>query len=67
MEVAYSSDGETDHAICVVGKWIFNSSFEKALPLNEESLQICSSSKERKTSFVGITRGYGLKAHEKKI
>ena len=61
----HSSDGKTDHAICIVGKWIFDSNFEKALPLNDESLQICSSSKERKTSFIGITRGYGLKARKK--
>ena len=58
----HSSDGKTDHAICIVGKWIFDSNFEKALPLNEDSLNICSSSKERHSTYVGITRGYLLQS-----
>ena len=50
-------DGKTDHAICVVGKWIFDSNFEKALPLTKQSLNICCSSADKKTKFSCATRG----------
>jgi hypothetical protein len=56
-----SMDGKTDHCICVVENWIFDSNFEKALPLTIESLNICASSTDRPTSYAGITRGYLLK------
>ena len=39
-----SSDGKTDHAITIVGDWIFDSNCERALRLSQESLDICSSS-----------------------
>jgi hypothetical protein len=55
-----SSDGKTDHAICIADGWIFDSNFEKALPLSEESLNLCSSSSERATNFVEVTRGVML-------
>jgi hypothetical protein len=55
-----SSDGKTDHAICIADGWIFYSNFEKALPLSEESLNLCSSSSERATNFVEVTRGVML-------
>ena len=56
-----SSDGKTDHAICVVGDWVFDSNFEKALPLSKETLDICASSAERETHYVKATRGYLLR------
>ena len=59
-----SSDGKTDHAICVVNDWIFDSNYEKALPLNEKSLNICCSSDDRNSTFVEITRGYVLQAYK---
>jgi hypothetical protein len=52
-----SSDGKTDHAICIVNGWIFDATLEKALPLTLESLNICSSSSHRSTNFVEVTRG----------
>jgi hypothetical protein len=55
-----SNDGKTDHAICIVGGWIFDSNFERALPFNAESLDICCSSNERHTEYMGVTRGYVL-------
>ena len=37
--------GNVNHAICVVGSWIFDSNYEKALVLNRASLDmICASS-----------------------
>ena len=56
-----SSDCKTDHAICVVGQWIFDANFEKALPLCRDSLDICASSAARDTYYVGTTRGVLLK------
>ena len=56
-----SSDGKTDHAICIVGNWIFDSNFERALPLTRESLDICASSADRYTVFTGVTRGILLR------
>lgn len=56
----HSDDGKTDHAISIVGDWIFDSNFEKALPLTQESLDICSSSAERDSKFVRVTHGYLL-------
>ena len=38
-----SSDGKIDHAICVIGNWIFDSNLEHALPLCKESLDLCCS------------------------
>jgi hypothetical protein len=58
-----SSDNKTDHAICIVKNWIFDSNFQKALPLTRESLDLCASSSERKTSFTNVTRGLLVKAH----
>jgi hypothetical protein len=57
-----SSDGKTDHAICIANGWIFDSTFEKALVLSAESLDICSSSTDRATTFMGVTRGHLLRA-----
>ena len=56
-----SSDGKTDHAICIAGGWIFDSNFEKALPLSIESLNLCSSSSDRESVFEGVTRGHLLR------
>ena len=57
-----SSDGKTDHAICIVDGWIFDATLEKALPLTMESLNICSSSSHHSTNFVEVTRGCLLMA-----
>ena len=56
-----SSDNKTDHAICIVENWIFDSNFEKALELKQESLDICCSSIDRNTGFTKATKGIVLK------
>jgi hypothetical protein len=60
-----SSDGKTDHAVCIVGNWIFDSNFKKALSLNMESLNLCSSSADCATTFVTVTRGHLLRKIKK--
>jgi hypothetical protein len=57
-----SFDGKTDHAICIVGNWIFDETFTNALKLCKSSLDLCSSSGKRITKFAGVTHGYMLKA-----
>ena len=55
-------DNKTDHAICIVGQWIFDSNLSKAIPLSKESLDICCSSGDGSvTCFVEATRGFMLK------
>jgi hypothetical protein len=60
----FAEDGKTDHSISIVGQWIFDSNFENALPLSRESLNICSSSDDRKTDYVGIVFGCILKKNK---
>jgi hypothetical protein len=55
-----SSDSKTDHAICIVQDWIFDSNFRKALPLTQESLDLCCSSADTETNFKGTVRGVML-------
>ena len=49
------SDNEMDHTIYIFDNWIFKSNFEKALPLSQESLDICASSSDQKTKFTNVT------------
>jgi hypothetical protein len=56
-----SSDHKTDHAISIVGKWIFDSNFDRALPLTKESLDLCCSLDTKKCTFEGVTRVSTLK------
>ena len=58
------SDNEMDHTIYIFDNWIFKSNFEKALPLSQESLDICASSSDQKTKFTNVTRGHLLTAHK---
>ena len=51
-----SSDAKTDHAVAVAGNWIFDSNMERALPLSRESLDLCCSDAERKSTWLGVTR-----------
>ena len=55
-----SDDGKTDHAICVAKGWIFDSNFEKALPLTRKSLDLCCSSNTTPTAFKEAMRGFML-------
>jgi hypothetical protein len=57
----YSSDSKTDHAVSIAGDWIFDSNFEYALPLCKDSLDLCCSLDQKKTTYVGVTRASMLK------
>jgi len=47
-------DGKEDHCVTILGKLIFDSNFEKALPLCREALDLCCSSDTKKTSFDSV-------------
>ena len=49
--VLQGSDGKRDHCVTLLGKLIFDSNFEKALPLCCESLDICCLSDEEMALF----------------
>ena len=51
-----SNDAKTDHAVAVASNWIFDSNMERALPLSRESLDLCCSDAERKSTWLGVTR-----------
>ena len=48
------SDGKVDHAVTFHGNWIFDSNFERALPLNQASLDLCCSSDACPAKFVAV-------------
>lgn len=45
------SDYDTNHTVCITNKWIFDSNHERALPLCLDSLNICSSSRDKFVMF----------------
>jgi len=52
-----ATDGGTQHAITVVGKLVFDSNCQKALPLNKATLDYCCSSDESKSTFMRVLKG----------
>ena len=48
------SDGKIDHAITIYGSWIFDSNFTHAMPLNQDSLDLCCSSDTSPAKFVCV-------------
>jgi hypothetical protein len=56
--VLLGDDGATNHAITVVGTWIFDGNLEKALPLTQESLNWCCSTDSMSTRFAKVFCGY---------
>jgi len=51
-------DGGTQHAITVVGRLVFDSNCERALPLSLETLHYCCSSDVKKGAYKKVYRGY---------
>ena len=47
-------DGKEDHCVTVYGRYIFDSNFEKALPLSRKSLDLCCSSDSVQTKFESV-------------
>ena len=62
--------GNNNHAISVVGSWIFDSNYEKALILNRASLDmICTSSigEEQPACFEKVYYSIGFVPNEKPL
>jgi hypothetical protein len=47
-------DGATNHAVTIVGKWVFDSNGSTAKELSQETLDWCCSSDNKKEKFVGV-------------
>jgi hypothetical protein len=47
------SDGKDDHCVAVTEEWIFDSNFKNALPRNQESFNLCCSSDDVESQYVG--------------
>jgi len=61
-------DGGTQHAITVVGKLIFDSNCERALPLTRKSLDYCCSTDKKQGMFRQVYRGYRyMEERQKKV
>ena len=58
-------DCKEDHVLAIANGWIFESNFDKGLPLNEASLGLCCSEDGRPTSFARLTRGWLVTKYEK--
>ena len=51
-------DGGTQHAVTVVGKFVFDSNCSRAMPLTEETLDYCCSTDEKESKFLRVFHGY---------
>src|SRR5687768_9457157 len=48
------SDGKEEHCVTVYDKCVFDSNFDFALPLSQESLDLCCSAEDTQDSFVFV-------------
>ena len=55
-----ASDGKEDHTVTIYKNWIFDGNFSHALPLNQESLDICCSSDEKTCLYEFMLHTYML-------
>jgi hypothetical protein len=51
-------DGGTQHAVTVVGRYVFDSNCERVLPLTRRSLDYCCSTDTTKGMYKKVYRGY---------
>ena len=47
-------DGKEDHCVTLYGRYIFDSNFDRALPLTREALDLCCSSDDTKSTFDSV-------------
>jgi len=62
--ILQGSDGSRNHAVTIVGKWIFDSNAKSARPLNKEELSFCLGGK---VTFVNVVVGIHYKEDRKKL
>ena len=66
LGVLIGSDGHINHAVAIFNKWIFDSNEKSAIPLCQEGLNYCVSSKNKKVKFIGFKRGFFFRENSKK-
>jgi hypothetical protein len=52
------SDRKDNHCVAVTGKWIFDSNFKNVLPRNCESFNLCCSSDDAESLYVGNVENF---------
>jgi len=52
------NDGHANHAVAIFNGWIFDSNEKIAIPLCQEGLDYCVSTKEEKVKFVKFNNGF---------
>jgi hypothetical protein len=55
--VLLASDGHCNHAVTIHGKWVYDANETIALPLMRETLDYCTTTETRKSTFRGFWRG----------
>ena len=55
--VLHASDGHCNHAVTIHGKWVYDANETIALPLMRETLDYCTSTDTRQSTFHGFWRG----------
>ena len=55
--VLCASDGHCNHAVTIHGKWVYDANETIALPLMRETLDYCTSTETRQSTFHGFWRG----------
>ena len=66
LRVLIESDKHINYAIAIFNKWIFDSNEKSAIPLCQEGLNYCVSSKNEKVEFIGFKRGFFFRENSKK-
>ena len=70
LGVLYASDGHCNHCVAVHSGYVYDANELMALPLNSDALDYCTSTEDRKSTFVEFRKGYlfsykGAKQHRK--
>ena len=60
------NDGHANHAVAIFNGWIFDSNEKIAIPLCQEGLDYCVSTKEEKVKFVKFNDGFYFRENSQK-
>jgi len=65
--VLRGKDGGVNHAVTIVGDWIFDGNNSEALPLNQTSLDWCCSMENIKVMYDGVHKAYRFFHHKPRL
>ena len=58
LGVLYASDGHCNHCVAVHSGYVYDANERMALPLSSDALDYCTSTEDRKSTFVEFRKGY---------